>query len=764
MRLAGLAARSVGRPRGSPPRWLRPWWLRPWRFGVVIAVLALVLLPGGARAQLSSLSRGGAGAQQEPASRDQPVTFTADSVEYDREAGIVTATGHVEAWQNDHVLHADRVTFDRNTNVVAASGHVVLVEPDGQTIFSDYAELTQGMRDAVLRGMRGLLAENGKLVANGGRRTEGQINEASRGVYTTCDLCKGHPDDSPLWQIRARTITQDLQNHRIEYNDAFLDLYGVPVFYFPYFSHADPSVRRASGFLVPYAGQLSSEVGYAIGVPYYYVIDDTSDATITPLLGTKAQQLGVEYRKRFNEGTLTVDGAIASDENKPEGYVNAVGRFQYNDTWRYGFNLFPASSANYLRDFRIPGQNDILTDSVYAEGFGVGAYARVDIRGYQTLNNSINQSTLPFVLPRYEYSFFGEPDALGGRTSVDFNTWNVVRQLGTNDQRVGTSLNWDRPFAGNLGEIYKLTFHTDAAAYNANALNDQPNYSTLDNSDYARAEPTAALMVKWPFVRNGSFAGEQLIEPIVQLIGAPNTGSGANDKIPNEDSLDLEFTDANLFALNKFPGIDRLEGGMRANVGLHSAWYVGGATLDGLVGQSYREHKDSTFPAGSGLTGNVSDIVSRLSFAPSSFFDITSRFRFDKSNMDVRYAEGIASIGRPILRISGGYLYTPNDPYNIYQQPAPTQGQYYYLPRNEISLNASSKISDRWSVSGFDRTDLELGKPVAAGATARYEDECLIFDANFFRRYTDLNGDHGSTTLLFQVTFKTVGQVGYGAF
>ena len=61
---------------------------------------------------------GGAAASQ--GSRDQPVTFTADSVEYDRENALVIAQGHVEAWQGDHVLRADKVTFDRNTGIAAA--------------------------------------------------------------------------------------------------------------------------------------------------------------------------------------------------------------------------------------------------------------------------------------------------------------------------------------------------------------------------------------------------------------------------------------------------------------------------------------------------------------------------------------------------------------------------------------------------------------------------------------------------------------------
>ena len=77
------------------------------------------------------------------------MAFTADEVSYDRDHGLVTATGNVEAWQNDHIIRADKVTFDRNTDVVAAVGHVTMIEPDGQVLFSDYAELTQGMREGV---------------------------------------------------------------------------------------------------------------------------------------------------------------------------------------------------------------------------------------------------------------------------------------------------------------------------------------------------------------------------------------------------------------------------------------------------------------------------------------------------------------------------------------------------------------------------------------------------------------------------------------
>ena len=54
------------------------------------------------------------------------------------------------------------------------------------------------------------------------------------------------PDAPPLWDIRAATAVQDLEHKKIEYHDAVVEMYGIPVAYFPYFWHADPSVKRAA--------------------------------------------------------------------------------------------------------------------------------------------------------------------------------------------------------------------------------------------------------------------------------------------------------------------------------------------------------------------------------------------------------------------------------------------------------------------------------------------------------------------------------------
>jgi LPS-assembly protein len=735
------------------------------RISVLMAVLLIATAGVGAHAQFSTLTNPGAG---HSISTDQPVTFSADEVDYDKDKSLVTATGHVEAWQNGHVMRADTITFDRNTGVAAATGHVVLLEPDGEVLFADYAEMQNNMNDGILKDMRALLQQNGRLAANGMQRTGGQINELSKVVYTTCNLCAKDPTRPPLWQIRASSAVQDLEHKKIEYKNATLEMFGIPVAYFPYFWHADPSVKRESGLLPPVIGT-SSNIGVFYGQPYYVVIDDQSDATLLPMMTTRAgPQLDLEYRRRFNDGTLLVNTSVGYVDKSIQGSLASQGQFNYDDTWRWGFTINRASSTNYVRDFHLvqglAGDQNVLTSQLYIEGFGEGSYARLDSKLYQGLNEAIATSPLPIVLPRYIYSYVGTPDALGGRLSVDTNAFNVIRSTGANTRRGALTVNYERPFSGLLGDQWKITLHGDAAAYNASQFNELPSFGEKRSVDAARALPQVAVDFRWPFARDGGAWGTQIIEPIAQVIVAPQSGDSQIRRYPNEDSLDFEFTDTNLFGFNRFTGIDRQEGGVRANVALHGAWYLGGTTFDGLIGQSYRTNKDDLFPVSSGLHDEISDIVARATFAPTEWLDLTYRTRLDKASLATHFADAVATVGVDRLRVSGGYIYTNFNPYTYYDQPAPppATNTAYYFPRNEVTFGLSSRWGD-YRFVGTARRDLATNKMVSIGADAIYEDECFIFDLRLYRRYTSINGDSGSTTVLFLMTFKTIGQFGYRA-
>ncbi len=439
-----------------------------------------------------------------------------------------------------------------------------------------------------------------------------------------------------------------------------------------------------------------------------------------------------------------------------------------NNSWRYGFEIQRASSPDFVTDFHLgnllSGAVNLLASDIYAEGFGEGAYSRVDARFYQGLNETIVNSKVPLVLPTYQYSYFGQPDSWGGRLSIDTGAFNVMRSDGTNTRRGDIVANWNRPFTGALGDLWAIQLHTVAVAYDASQLNQQPNFADQPSSNTARALPEAALDFRWPFMRDSGDWGIQVIEPKLEIITAPVVGNNQVNKYPNEDSLDVfNFTDATLFGFERFGGIDRLEGGVRANVALHGVWYLAGTALDGLIGQSYRTTEDTWLPEVTGLRDHVSDIVTRVSFTPASWLDLTYRGRFSHQDFEPRYQEAVAAVGAPKFQVTAGYIASVDDPYYFYDQPSPPPpGSPFFNPRDEITLGFSTKWG-HYRFLASARRDLATNQMVATGGDAIYEDECFIADLKYYRRYTSFNGDHGSTTLLLQLTFKTIGTFGFNA-
>ena len=733
---------------------------------LAIAILAANLIAG----PIAAEAKDNAAAEAVPfsTSSNAPVTFLADTVNYDKTNNIVTAEGHVRAWQGGQTLYADKVIINRTTGVTTAKGHVILSEPAGETVYANSVVLSNGMKDAVMVGVAARLAQNARMIANGGQRYNGDIEELSKIVYSPCNLCKSNPRRAPLWQIRATSAVRDLQHKKIEYRNAEMEISGIPVFYFPYMTQPDPSVRRQTGLLIPSIGS-SSRLGPFALVPYYIVIDGSSDVTLTPIIAVKTGPvLNTVYRKVFNNGVLNINLSGGHDNGTFGDAIFSDGTFDLNQNWRAGFNYDHTSSANFLNDFSILPNKAFLSSNVYLEGFGPGSYARLEADSYQGLVSSIDQSTLPIVLPYGQYDFVSDPDGIGGRYSVSADAFNVLRNVGTNTRRTSVIGGYSVPFNGPFGQLWLARAELIAAGYEATQLNEQPNYSTLNSGSTARAEPYGAVFVRWPFIRQAGKLGSQIIEPEAQFVAAPDIGTSQNYQIPNEDSLDLEYSDANLFDLNRYPGIDRLEGGSRVDYAMHTAWYFpGGAFLDGIIGQSYRFHKDDDYIVGSGLTDNVSDVVGRVTLAPTSYFDLTYRTRLSHTDLGARMIDATASVGGHLLKFTGGYLYTNTNPYALYLNPVTptnptTLPAAYFVARKEFTINADTNFGP-WTFSAGTQRNLATGMFDSASFTGGWQNECAAVNVIYVQRFTSFYGDSGSTTFLIQFTFKTLGNVGFSA-
>lgn len=738
--------------------------IRPYRLLSLLAA-ASCLIPAAALAQdVTGLEHSGGGGSDKA-----PVSFNANQVNYDKTGNIVTATGHVHAIQNGQTLDADKVIINRTTGVVTADGHVVLTQPSGDIVYAHHAVLQKGMKDAVMRGVAARLALNARIIANGATRTGGQIDELGKVLYSACDLCKTDPRRAPTWQIRATSARRDLQHKMIEFTNPRLELYGVPVFYSPFLTEPDPSVKRQTGLLIPSLG-VTSHLGFFYAQPYYITLGPTADVTLTPILAVKqGPALKVDYREAFNQGALNVNVSGGKTDGNFGNSIFANGVFDLNQDWRTGFSYNHASNPTYLDDFSILPNVAYLASTVYLEGFSDGAYARVDAQTFQGLVASVDQTELPIVAPYAQYHFVSDQDSIGGQFRIDANAFNVFRNVGTNTRRVAAIPGYSVPFMLPEGVEGTAKVELVAAGYDATRMYQQPNYATADGTNAARAQPYGAVYLSWPLVRPAGKYGTQLIEPEAQLVVSPNVGISKNDVIPNEDSLDLEFSDANLFDFNRYPGIDRLEGGSRVDYALHGAWYLpSGAVLDGLIGQSYRFHKDFDYLPDSGLTDNVSDIVARATIAPAPWFSLNYRTRLSHDDLGARLIDTTANAGTKLFSGSVGYLYSSTDPYTLYDSASPT-GQVmlnppaaYFTPRKEVTASVQSNWQ-AWNVSAGVQRNLQDGQFDEANFGVGWQNDCFGVSLTYAERFTSYNLDNGDTVVLLQFTFKTLGNVGFNA-
>jgi LPS-assembly protein len=705
------------------------------------ALALLALLPGLAAAQ-------------EPAFAPDGVVMQADSLRYDQDTGIVTASGNVEMAHGGRILQADAVSYNEPADLVSASGNVVLLEPSGEVLFAEYAELTGDLREGAISGIRVLLEQNARFAANGARRIDGRITDMAKAIYSSCDLCEDDPTAAPLWQIKAARVVHDQALHDIIYYNAQFEVYGYPVFWTPYMRTPDPTVERRSGFLTPAYGS-SSILGLTLQIPYYWNIAPNKDATITPFItGDEGLVMIGQYRERTETGIYNLNGSITRSDplgpsgeetgsDKWRGFVKADGIWHPDETRQYGFDIYRASDDNYLSRYDFDNA-DTLTSQVFVEGFHDRSYASAFAYAFQGLRADDEPGDTPLVAPLMDYQLVSDPNEQGGFFAIEANAMSQSRSDGTDSRRFTMKGAFEQPWVSDTGHILIFRESLRGDAYQ---VNDVPISGQLPYSGFVgRLIPQASAEWRYPLVRQSGTI-QQLVEPIVMTVISPNVGN--EDRIPNEDSQEFEFDEVNLFNANRFPGYDRIEGGFRVNYGLRMGVFgFGGGRSELLVGQAWRARDDSTFGPETGLDGHFSDYVGRVLIAPTSYFDMTMRFRVDREDFTIRRNELAFGIGPESLRFDTSYVQLKDPPPDVVD----TDGD-----RQQIAFGLAAKPLENWTVRADWRQDLTGEGTINYGATLVYEDECVQFTGQLERRFTDDGFNVPETIFLFSVKLKTLG-------
>ena len=419
----------------------------------------------------------------------EDIYFSADEMIDNKELQTITAVGDVNIIRKDQTLKADKVIYNQKDDIVTAVGNVSIVQADGTVVFSDYVELDDKMTKGHMTDVRIIMKDETRVAASKFRKMANDDKVMENVVYSPCDVCR---NKDPLWQIKARKVKHDAKNQDIYYNDAFIEVKGVPIFYTPFLSHPDPTVKRRSGFVAPTVGS-SSYLGGYLQPRYFWNISDHEDLLFAPMLSSdKGIVWNGEYRKYFYDGDIEAQGSVLKDDDKDKtrGNLFLKARYEINDFWLADADINYASDSLYLKDLSLPKKdNTWLTSRLRLQGFDNRNYASVEAYYYKLVSYNLreidqrefNRRSInkPFVAPLISYENISDIGPYGAYTKTNLDFASVYRENDVSTQRASMINSWVLPYTSPYGEKYRMVASVKSDLYYIdNFTNDENEHFT----------------------------------------------------------------------------------------------------------------------------------------------------------------------------------------------------------------------------------------------------------------------------------------------
>ncbi len=660
---------------------------------------------------------------------------------------VLVATGDVEVIHKGQRLTAQRIVYNRTLNSLVIEGPITLDDGKNITILASSAALSDDLRNGLISNARVIIDQQLQISAGAIQRVDGRYNAMFTAAASSCQTCLGR---APLWEIRASRVVHDTVEKQLYFNDAQFRIAGVPLAYFPRLRLPDPTLRRATGFLVPQF-EASTSLGFGVKVPYFIAMGPSKDLLITPYatdLGDRSIEL--RYRHAFRTGTLTVTGALSNDtiENgKLRGYVLASGSFRLPAEYTLKLRGETVSDAGFFNRYGLTEQDRFVTSAEIGRA-NRDQVVQARVSGFYSVRSREDNATQPSQMSDFERL---QRIDLGEFGDFSFGLSAKVRQrASTNpldgDDRDSAADGRDVGGFGVSGEWQKSTVLPFGVLGKATLGLRLDRYRVAEDAifagDYNRSSSAFAAELRWPLIKTGANGGTHTLEPMAQIVLAPDNST----RLFNEDSALVEFDEGNLFALNRFPGSDRIEASNRANLGVNYTYAApNGQRLQLSVGRVISSNSAAQFAAASGLGQARSDWLVAGQLDMNSQLGLTARSLFTEDG-DLRKLELRTEVKSNKTDLSVGYLYTPAD---ADEQRSDTI--------SEISLSGSQSLSQRWNASVTARYDTQAKALSKSGVAMVYRNECLQLDVSLSRRFATSSRVDPNTVFGLSVAFLGFG-------
>ena len=565
--------------------------------------------------------------------------------------------------------------------------------------------------------------------------------QVKQGVFTTCKK----DDDCPPWVLSASKIEHNKVKKTVNYENALLKIYDVPVFYFPKFFHPDPTVKRQSGFLVPTFSQ-SNNLGNYISIPYFNAISNSSDLTFTPRFYDKGKTIyQTEYRKHNKNSKHELDFSIKNksiqifDDNKKKSSTHFFSKSSFdldldnNFTGELDIKIQQTSDDDYLKTYKLKSPliesesnlNTSLNFNLYSDDLSVKITSETyenlslpDSDRYEYIYPSIN------IIKEFDYFDNGNFSLSSAILNKQYQT-NIKESTITNDLNYKS---YNKISSNGLLSSYEVLIK--------NFNSDANNSSKFSNKNSSSLAAITNYELKYPLKKNTNNY-TSTITPIISARYSPNDtkNRSQDDRIINYD---------NIFSINRIGLGDSVEGGQSITMGTEYSLTNKNnkRNISASLATVYRDKENKNLPLNSTLGKKNSDIFGNIEFNNDGFIDFDYGFALDNNLKTINYNQIKSTLS----------FYKFISEFDFLEKKG-INSESYIANETKFTLNESSSIGFR------TRRNKEKNLTEYYNLLYEYQNDCLIAGIEYTKDYYSDGSLKPEELLFFSVTIMPFGTI-----
>lgn len=672
----------------------------------------------------------------EPATDDK-IRMTADQVDLQQE-GLSKLLGSVKLRQGDKEISADQLDYD------AAQKRVII---NNESLFRSQDVVVDSQRAQFdLDDQTGIFSDNAftltARVARGNAR-ELQVNadktaSMQEATYTSC----APGDDS--WYLEASKIKLDYDAGLGSASNARLRFLGVPIFYSPWLQFPIDD-RRRTGLLYPIVAD-TKKTGLDIRQPLYINLAENYDLTFTPrYMSKRGTQLDLAGRYLFeqSEGNLGYEFLDKDDvTGEKRDYVSFEHRGLLNQRMSMALHYANVSDPAYFED--LGGNVDLSSISFLDRSARLTYQSPAEysiqalVQDYQKINSNITSLEEPYRrLPQVLVNAQTRNTYLYTRAGFTGEYSNFARADSVQGQRIDLDpyLRIERDTFAWFSKA-QLDFH-----YTAYELT---NTTAGQSNSPDRALPMFSTEYGLRFERMLADGTPQLLEPRLFYLYVPHE---SQSDLPVFDSGEPDFDFTQLFARNRFSGLDRISDANELTLALTGRQLdpdTGAVKASVAIGQLYRfEAPRVTLPSEAAPDKGATDFIGEFDYNLSQNWGTRllaqwspEQNEFSRTGIAVRYRDDHRRLFEAAYRYRRDQL-------------------------EQTDLVAMTPIYKAISAAGRWRYSISDGKTLDTYVGLRYDTCCWAIDVAARRYISDSRGTF-NTGIYAQLELKGLGQIGSG--